>query len=301
MTPTQEVDTPVQLTFVSERHSGYYGVYTMSVGCLEAKQPCLGEPQMLFERQERIIETDWSPNGKQIAFIGFVDGESDIFIADWDGKNIKNLTNSPGSEWEPKWSPDGIRLAYVYSAFEPPQVIDFPQIRIYDLGTGQIAPALHDVLNPGKITWLAKGSLVAYSTAISSTDGRTQIVVAEFDGTILYALPPNAKDFTRISGFSFSPDGQHLAFLAEIVSPTRHSSDIYVISLDGSDEIKLTNGAGNYLDPIWSPVGDWIVFDVTLGDEDGIWMIRPDGSGLFNIGLDPLTDSDPAWRLVPSP
>jgi TolB protein len=54
-----------------------------------------------------------SPDGSRIAFRRMI-GEmnSEIFVADADGSNQRNLTNHPSFEGWPAWSPDGTRIAF---------------------------------------------------------------------------------------------------------------------------------------------------------------------------------------------
>lgn len=55
----------------------------------------------------------WSPDGTKLAFRRML-GEmnSEVFVADADGANPRNLTNHPSFEGWPAWSPDGAQIAF---------------------------------------------------------------------------------------------------------------------------------------------------------------------------------------------
>jgi uncharacterized repeat protein (TIGR01451 family) len=54
----------------------------------------------------------WSPDGSQLAFTANYTGDYHIWVMNWDGSNLHELTTTHNSGL-PQWSPDGLQIAYV--------------------------------------------------------------------------------------------------------------------------------------------------------------------------------------------
>jgi TolB protein len=108
----------------------------------------------------------WSPDGRQIAFRRMVgDTNSEVFVADRDGGNARNLTNSPAFDGWPAWAPDGTQLAFASNRDGPYQVY----LMAPD-GTGVrlVAP------NAGRATspkWSPDGRTLYYPVCLRNGDG----------------------------------------------------------------------------------------------------------------------------------
>ena len=57
-------------------------------------------------------EGSYSPDGKQIIFTSFRDGDAEIYIMDADGKNPRRITRTRGYDGGPFFSPDGRKIVY---------------------------------------------------------------------------------------------------------------------------------------------------------------------------------------------
>ena len=64
----------------------------------------------------------WGVFRSQIAFVSKVKGNKEIFVCDFDGSNIKQITNHKSICLSPSWSSDGQWLAYVSYARKKPDI-----------------------------------------------------------------------------------------------------------------------------------------------------------------------------------
>src|SRR6266852_3536473 len=68
------------------------------------------------------IAAFWSPDNKKIAFTSDRDGNSEVYVMNADGKNVRRLTNTRATERAAVWSPDGKRIVFSSDGDGPSEI-----------------------------------------------------------------------------------------------------------------------------------------------------------------------------------
>jgi TolB protein len=211
----------------------------------------------------------------KIAFKVESGGNSEIYVADFDGDNAQPVTQDNTLVVAPCCVPG--RLALYYTSYK----LNHPDIYYHDLKTGarrifaryggsNMSPAA----SPG-------GSKVAM---ILSKDGWTDLYVANADGSDLKRLTKSPQDE---SSPCWSPDGQWICFATKI----KERRMLCKVPASGGPMQQIaTVGASNPTEPDWSPDGKWIAFTRQAGDFD-ICVVKAEGGDATVL----VAGEDPSW------
>lgn len=146
-----------------------------------------------------------------------------------------------------------------------------------------------------------------------SPDGGT-LLIMRGQGNIV-AIDKRGKELgvvaRRAWDPAYSPDGSEIALirLGDEGEVPKVDVDLFVMKVDGSGEVQLTETPAMETSPSWDPSGQRIVFKRRLNVErelaemdfgDSILQVNADGTCLSKIFSSPGTAyMDPAWRPGP--
>jgi tol-pal system beta propeller repeat protein TolB len=78
---------------------------------------------------------NWSPDGTQLVYVGPHNGSLQIFVVSADGKGEQAVTDGPGGNAWPAFSPDGRYIAYLHYDARPENSGEQGTLMVYDVET----------------------------------------------------------------------------------------------------------------------------------------------------------------------
>ena len=226
-----------------------------------------------------VMSVDLSPDQKQLLVARGAPPNIDVYLYDASGTPVRKLTDLPNFDYQPRWSPDGQRLAYV-SVRENRQVI----LTMRADGSEVTQLTANGVQN-SEPAWSPDGRRIAFR---SERSGTPDIYVMNADGSDQRALTSGIRAVYP----AWSPDGSKILFTATV----ENRANIHVMNADGTGQRQLTQStAGNSRLAFWSPDGKQIVFNTTRDGNDEVYIMSADGSNAWNISNHPSADVPFAW------
>lgn len=228
----------------------------------------------------------------QIAFAFSQGGKPfQIFACDFDGGNLRQLTESAGSHVAPAFSPDGSLLANVLL-----QQGDLGLIQVVDLAKGRPMSIKSDPALRVRMAFSPDGKQIALSKGENGGANHDLFLVK----------PPRGKPepLTRTSvpemSPSWAPDGKRLVFAA-VPAPGR--SDLFVMDLRKKSSSPLPTGKAVSTDPAWSPDGRLIAFVSVVGDRRTLCLrdLQSGQTRELTAGSQPVWGADSRHLLFIAP
>lgn len=235
------------------------------------------------------------PRNGLIAFSAPVQGGEHIFSVDAQGGSRLQLTTEGSGNKFPAWSADGARIVF---SSNRTGTVELWMMRADGGAQTQIPTEL-----PGNkaVPQLSPDGTTIVFAYIDPAIGHPEIWSISAVGGSAWKLTTTPKAVTGPTWSllpHFSPDGQRIVY----ASTKSGSSQVWIMSVDGSGQTQLTSGFGaEFPDanaPKWSPDGSriafWSGFETKYGE---IWTIRADGTDARQLTDQPgtISSDNPAW------
>ncbi len=135
----------------------------------------------------------WSPDGRKIAFVSWIDDDAEIFVMNADGSGQINLTNSTYSDFAPSWSPDSQKVVF-YRRLGSDNNWSRQILVMNADGSGQMQLTNNSGQN-WYPTWSPDGTKIAFQTYY---DAYADIYVMNADGTVVNNITNHQNSYASI-------------------------------------------------------------------------------------------------------
>ncbi|HZY80453.1 MAG TPA: S9 family peptidase [Cyclobacteriaceae bacterium] len=202
------------------------------------------EPRQLTFGDRNDLSPQWSPDGKQIAFVRADGDRAQVWLLPIGGGEARVLTKADYGATNPKWSPDGKSI--LYSSSIPMTVVE------------------------GKTPWAYErpGRTLGDEPNFKGMKGEERKKVTNSpDGSLAEVRAWLAKNA--------SENNPRVLYRQDLqgelnLQPDESFSHLFIKSLDDAPAVQLTNGMQDFNNASWSPDGKTVICD------SRVYEIHPD-------------------------
>jgi len=222
-----------------------------------------------FDEIDELFSAAWSPDGKQIAFIGLSNDRTDLYMFHLKKKVLTRLTNDRASDFEPSWSPDSKKIVFASQRNlneTDMKTVDFTNwstspynqtdLYVYDLESEEITQLTETPWNENSPTWAHTQNKIIYT---SDAQGISNLYVLDVDSGKHIAV---TNVLTGVFQPSLSLDDTRLVFAGY----SKYGWDVFILNnpLALTDEPKTVKPTifANSLAEIWKSPEDHVRFDI---------------------------------------
>jgi Tol biopolymer transport system component len=225
-----------------------------------------------------------SPDGRKILFGGAPDGgRADVFVVEWDGSGLVNLTETPSlTEGSPDWSPDGSEIAYERASVEGAS-----DIYVMNEDGSNEQPLFAGAGNDLRPEWSPDDTRVAFQ---SDRYGKPDVFVFHLDDGSVDRL---THDIESDDGApEWSPNGERILFKSD----RRGSPEVWLMNANGDNEHPVRENVvpETVRAPGWSPDGIDIIYARETSSGSDLYKIDAEGGTPLPLTYDGNSGA-PTW------
>ena len=281
---------------VYEKLTGIKGVFATKVAYVTAEQRGNGRHYrlmiadqdgenevMIMESTDPIMSPAWSPDSRRLAYVSFEGSKSSIFVQTLRTGNRIRVSNKPGINGAPAFSPDGRQLVVTLGGVD-----GNPDIHVLDLSSRQTRRLTTHRAIDTEGSWSPDGRYIYFT---SDRSGGPQI----------YRIPSaggTPERFTFEGSYNarprLSPDGNRLA----MVHNDRGDFRIAVMDVERKDLLILSKGRQDE-SPSFAPNSDTLIYATRQGRNGVLETVSADGLIRQRLASGQGDVREPVWSPFP--
>lgn len=276
-------------------------IYFISFSFITAQEKRAITPEDLWA-MKRVNDVVLSPDGSKIAItlqeysVDKNSGQSDIWIMNSDGSDLRQILNSEGNETQPRFLPDGKKISYKHNGQFWTCALDGTQKeQLTNLYTGcsdlrwskngtkiiftsNVYPECNDQecneqkdkqADSSKVNVKVYDKLMYRHWDEWRGEKRSHLFTYDLNSKVYTDLTPNSeRDVPPVAlgssnDYNISPEGDEAVFTLnrDDMLATSTNNDIFIVKLnDPGNLIKISESLGNDTQPVYSPDGKFIAF-----------------------------------------
>lgn len=261
-----------KLAYVTLIEQNQERIYTLEVSDSDGYNP-----KPILRSKMPIMSPAWSPDGRQLAYVSFESGRSNVVLQNLSDGKREILAQFPGINSAPAWSPDGKNLSMTLSKDGN------ADIYIMNLQTRKLQKITRHWAIETESAWSPDGKDIYFN---SDRRGQPQIFKVNLNSRIIERISFEGR---YNSNPKVSPDGRYVAMV--------HNNGGFNIGLLDTYNQKFQVLTDSFLSesPSFAPNSDMLVYAMNRGGKGQLAVVSKDGRSSQILRVKEGQVREPAW------